>query len=395
MSVLCCRVPNFLISLACCQQPALAQRPLALVGPDDRICAASALARGQGVRAAMSGRQARTHCPELVLQAVEKTNFQQAQAAFLGTLAECGLPVEALDWGAAYIDLHSVATQVAPVQALIAELGRQVRTALGPALQPALGWDAGKFTARAAAIQTPAGKMRLVSKADEAPFLAPLPLTLLPLPATAIQALHWLGVSTLGQFAALPTVGIRQRFGHSGWLAQRWAQGRDDRPVRATAQTLPAALVIDLDPPAVGIPAVLAAAMAGLHPHLQALQARMEGYRQLRLAAHFLDGSERSIDMAWVEPCQQPDPVQQALATHLRRLNWPNALVRLRISVLETGELRPQQLTLFGGEPTRPPALAELARQLATRFGPVFLGVEFTDPMHPIPTRRFRLHSLG
>ena len=52
-------------------------------------------------------------------------------------------------------------------------MGRLVRGALGPTLQPAIGWDSGKFTARVAALQVPAGRMRLVDQADEVRFLRP------------------------------------------------------------------------------------------------------------------------------------------------------------------------------------------------------------------------------
>jgi DNA polymerase-4 len=186
MSVLCCRVPSFLINLAQRQQPELANRPLALLGPDECICAASPSARQSGVRAAMSTRQALTLCPGLVLQPASITNFHNEQRAFLHTLASCGLPVEALNWGAAYLDLHTVARTATQVQSLAAELGRQVRKEIGQLLQPAIGWDSGKFTARAAALRTAAGKMRLVGKADEVSFLAPLPASLLPLPPEAL-----------------------------------------------------------------------------------------------------------------------------------------------------------------------------------------------------------------
>lgn len=394
MSVLCCRIPNFLIRLACRGQPELADRPLALLGPDVRVCAASPAARKLGVRAAMPARQALTHCPDLVLQPVENTQYHQEQAAFLGTLTRAGLPVEALDWGAAYIDLHSVATQPKQVQSLAADFGRQVRDVMGRLLQPAIGWDSGKFTARAAALRAPAGKMRLVGKADEITFLAPLPITMLPLPPEALRELHWLGVHTLGQFAAMPPVGVEQRFGKPGRLAQRWAQGRDDRPVRATVPAAPEPLVIDLDPPADSLPSVLTTVMAVLHPHLLAMRERMEGYRHLRLEAHFLDGSDHTVNIACVEPVNRADRVQQALEAHLRTLHWPNAMTRLRIFVLETGELRARQLSLFSDGGAQRTALADLARQLVTRFGPVFLGVAFTDPDHPIPSRRFHLQPL-
>ncbi len=123
---------------------------------------------------------------------------------------------------------------------LAAELGRRLRGRLGVHLQPALGWDSGKFTAHAAAMQVAPGRIRLVDKAEEVRFLAPLPVTLLPLPPLHLQQLHWLGVRTVGQFAALPAAAVWQRFGAAGKLAHRWAQGKDDRPVRSRLSRRPA-----------------------------------------------------------------------------------------------------------------------------------------------------------
>jgi hypothetical protein len=192
----------------------------------------------------------------------------------------------------------------------------------------------------------------------------------------------------------MPSVGVQQRFGKAGWLAQRWAQGRDDRPVRPTVKAMPEPIVVALDPPAATLSFVLASAMAVLHPHLQALQDCMEGYRHLRLQAHFLDGSDRAIDIAFVEPVSQAGSLQPALEAHLRKLNWPQEMVRLSICVLEAGELRAQQLSLFPLGESRRTSLAGLAQQLVTRFGPIFLRVEFTDPNHAIAARRFRLTPL-
>ena len=59
MSVLCCRVPHLLITLACRRTPALADRPLALLGPDERVWAASPLAAQSGVQTQMRAEEAR------------------------------------------------------------------------------------------------------------------------------------------------------------------------------------------------------------------------------------------------------------------------------------------------------------------------------------------------
>ena len=395
MSVICCHTPNFLIQLAYRQQPHIADRPLALLGPDERICATSPLASKQGVRLAMRPRQAQTYCPEVALLPLDTATAHAEQAALLSKLAAWELPVEELGWGAAYVDLHAVTKDAVKVQPLAAELGRIVRHTLGEDLTPALGWDSGKFTARAAALRALPGRMRLIDKRAEVPFLSPLSITLLPLAPKVLQELGWLGIRTLGQFAALPGTSVAQRWGKVGRLAQRWAQGRDDRPVRTTVSAVPETLEIDLDPPSNRLPLILAAAQAALEPRLQALADQLAGCKRLRLLLHFVEGAVRTVDIALVEPTSQRATLIATLAHHLAALNWPGELSRLQISLVEIVELPAQQLTLFPALDARPTPLTELVKRFSARYGQVFLQGELDDPLHPVAERRFRWQVLS
>ena len=237
MSVLCSRIPDVALALATRRRPGLTDGPVALLGPTAEVCGLSAPARQAGVQMGMTSRQAHLRCPELTLLEADLDACRHAQDAFVAELAQWELPVEAHGMGMAYIDLHRVTTARQDVQGLAADLGRRLRRTLGDDLQPALGWDHSKFCARAAAFCTPAGRMKLVTKEHEVAFLAPLTITLLPLPRLDLQRLHWLGITTLGQFAAPPSAAVWQQFGKAGQLAHRWAQGNDNRPVQHRGHT--------------------------------------------------------------------------------------------------------------------------------------------------------------
>ena len=290
MSVLCCHVPDLLIELACRREPWWRGLPLALLGPDERVWAVSPAAAQCGVQVEMRPQQAQVACPELLLRPLDLAAAEMEQGALLAVLAQWELPVEPQSWGMAYVDLHSVAKTAATVQPLAADLGRRLRSDMGQELQPALGWDSGKFTARAAALQVVPGRMRLVDKRDETRFLGPLSITLLPLPRPHLQQLHWLGIRTLGQFAELPPAAVWQRFGAGGKLAQRWAQGRDDRPVCAAVSQAPPPTAVILDPPSGTLQPVVEAVMASLRPLLIDRAAALEGVRRLRIAVSFVAG---------------------------------------------------------------------------------------------------------
>jgi protein ImuB len=267
-----------------------------------------------------------------------------------------------------------------------------VRRELGEALQPALGWNSSKFTARAAAARCRPGQMRLVGPRDEARFLDPLPVALLPLPAAALQQLDWLGIGTLGLFGRLPAAAIRQRFGPAGLLAQRWAQGRDDRPVRATVSEAPELIEADLDGPTASRDLGLEQAMRALNAPLKAMAARLEGCRRLRLELKFADGSERRADRALAESTCQPAVLRAAIGQELRRAAWPAELSALRVALLDVAELKPGQLALFpeaeqAGDAPSP--LDALANKLKRRYGPVFARAQVSDASHLAPERRF------
>ncbi len=394
MSVLSCRVPDFLIGLAQRQKPQWRGQPLALLGADERISAISPEARQSGVALQMSARQAQMRCPEVILAPLDHTACQAEQSAFVGTLAECGLPVQVQTWGAAYVDLREVASTARDAQPICAEMGKQIRRLLGEPFAPALGWDTGKFTARAASSCARPGHMRLVERSDEERFLNPLSIMLLPLPEPAVLQLKWLGITTLGQFARLPTTAVWQRFGKAGKLAQRWALGRDDRPVIPTAQAAPTSIAVDFDPPMALHSQVLEATFAALRPELSRLADRLQGLRHLQLDLRFVEGSTRVIDCAFVEPMSEEKHLRAMVSHQLQILEWAAELETLRVTLLEIGELVPHQLTLFEIDEARS-SLKELARKLSNRNGELFFQARLTDERHALPERRAVFDALS
>jgi DNA polymerase IV len=241
----------------------------------------------------------------------------------------------------------------------------------------------------------PPGRMRLVDKGEEVRFLSPLPVTLLPLPRPHLQQLHWLGVRTLGQFARLPPAAVWQRFGATGKLAQRWAQGRDDRPVRAAVTQAPAPVTVAFDPPAARLQPVVEALMASIGPVLAAQAAGLEGVRRLHVALAFVTGGERACELTFVEPASQPGRVQAALVQQICGVRWLAEVEAARWTLLETGELAAPQLSLFAETPTRLAALSEIAEKLGSRYGALFFQGRIEDGGHPLPERRSRFLRLN
>ena len=406
MSILHLQTPDFLFALAAQQQPQWVEKPVALLGADERVWAMSGPARASGVQVGLTPHQARMRCADVGLHALDTHASDDAQAAFVGVLTQTGLTVEPQGYGAAYIDLKPVTTSPSDAQPVCAELGKQVRELLGMALQPSLGCDSGKFTARAAAAVSRPGRMKLVDQPDEVRFLTPLSITLLPLPMPALQQLHWLGIRTLGQFGQLPQTSVVQRFGKAGKLAHQWARGLDARPVRPSANATPEPISVDLDVPTTSHDLVVSATAHAIAPALHALTAQMEGFRRLRLVLHFVDHSTRSATQTFVEPIHTPEQTRSAIAQTLKSCAWLDELTALDVTLLDTTELCPQQLTLFdefelGGdlalekESASASPFARVFEQLGLRYSNSFFQAQLSDPTHPIPERRFAILSIS
>ncbi len=100
-------------------------------------------------------------------------------------------------------------------------------------------------------LQRPAENVRIVNSDDTAAFLAPLAIDQ-AVPESLAQTLTSLGVHTLGDFSALPTASVLQRFGRAAAAAQRRAQGLGEAHA---AEVIPQAaereltICVDFEPP--------------------------------------------------------------------------------------------------------------------------------------------------
>lgn len=394
MSVLCVHIPSFLLQVAYQATPHLRAKPTALLDAQGRLCALNAPARQAGVTLPMRPQQALLACPALTLAEADMNLSLATQVELMATLGQLDLPTEEHGWGRAYLDLRQAAHSSSHVQTTATDLGKSLRHTLGDGLTPALGWDSSKFTSRAAATYTLPGKMKLVAKTDEPRFLSPLPTHLLPLAASSVQELAWLGIHTLGHFGRLPVQAVVQRYGPAGRTAHQWARGKDDRPVRPTTRAPQTDLTCTFDPPVTQLEPVQSAFRHAFQPQLDTLNQQLNGVRRLMLELTFGDHSTRPLTLLFVEPVGEMRRIIQHLHAQLSALNWPEALISLEVKLLEIGEVILEQHTLFDGPIPTTISLPDLAQRLAPRYGPVFHQAQLTDATHPLAERRFDLQPL-
>src|SRR5208283_2345597 len=98
-------------------------------------------------------------------------------------------------------------------------------------VQLAIGIAPNRFVARVAALTG-----RTCAPGEEATFVAPMPLDVLPLDPQICERLKLLGIRTLGELAALPHGPFVRRFGPQSARWHALARGIDDLPLQPRAR---------------------------------------------------------------------------------------------------------------------------------------------------------------
>lgn len=194
------------------------------------IAAASYEARRYGVRSAMPSARARQLLPkEAVWVRGNFDRYAEVSRAVFEVFAAASSEVQAASIDEAYLDATPGEHGRHPVE--VARSIMQAVEALG--ITCSVGVAASKTVAKIASDRDKPHGLTVVMPGEEAAFLAPLAVGLMPGigPATASR-LGALGIRTLGDLAALDVETARHVLGNHGPAAVRRAAGFDERPVR-------------------------------------------------------------------------------------------------------------------------------------------------------------------
>ena len=184
-------VPRFACAVEMLRQPQLARRPL-IVGDAEvpkRVLDCSRDAGKQHVQPGMTIRSALIECPDAVIVPPDPVLYRGLWEAVLDAFADIAPEVEDQDLGCAYLNVDGLLPHYRDESALCERIVEAVRGASG--LAASVGIAAGKLPAYAAASRA-AGKIYAIDRGEEALFLAPIPVDLLPFDEPAIERLHLL-----------------------------------------------------------------------------------------------------------------------------------------------------------------------------------------------------------
>jgi protein ImuB len=224
-------IPQFMIEVCLRENPSLTGRPIAIADGVSRreIVATNRAARG--VQVGMTPKQARAACPGLVVIARDEKAERVATSALLDALESCSPGVEAWRPGVYFFDAMGL-----PGGETVA-VGTAMALASTLALHASAAIADDKFSAYCAALT--GGGCSIVPAGGSAAFLAPLPVSLLPLAPGDAERFDMLGVRLLGQIAALPVAPLAARFGERARGYARLARGEQREALQPRrAQTI-------------------------------------------------------------------------------------------------------------------------------------------------------------
>ncbi|HET9925087.1 MAG TPA: DNA polymerase IV [Methylomirabilota bacterium] len=351
-------------------RPELRGQPV-IVGADPRgrgvVSAASYEARRFGVHSAMPiGRAARL-CPDAAFLPVDMDKYAGVSREVMAILADFTPLLEPLSIDEAFLDVTGTERLHGDGAAVARTIKSRITTALR--LTASVGVAANKFVAKVASdLRKPDGLV-VVAPGAEADFLAPLPVSRLwGVGRVTGAGLEAMGVSTIGQLAAVPTAYLAARFGESGRALHDLSLGRDDRAVEpfAPPKSMGAEETFGRDHRDVER---LAATLREQAERV-ARELREEGY-----AGRCVTLKLRFADFSTLTRRHTGDPTQDGLLIYRRAralleripLRQPVRLIGLSVSGL--GAAAAGQLSLLEPDTLRRERLARAMDRVTTRFG--------------------------
>jgi nucleotidyltransferase/DNA polymerase involved in DNA repair len=405
--ITCVLVPHFAAQLARRAQSIPDQVPL-LLRSGEKVMASCECAAARGVSFGMSVRQATWLCPDARLLPVNPAQLRQTSGQVVQQLSQFTHLVEASgviykDKArlAPFLDSRQSAAFYVDLERLVADqsiqLGRMmgvtVRQTLG--IEAACGLGAGKFPAYAAAVGAHSGHLRVVAPGEEAAFLAPLSITLLPMKQETRRRLLLLGLETIGALAALSLSAAMTQAGREGVLLHQLARGLDPRRVIPAAPQVVERVTRTFEVPLVDrgvVEAILRSMATELSVRLQSSGSMG---RTLSLSFTLDDQSRLSQKTTLRTPAASSRYLADHLLRLLARLGVSSGVCSAEVLLTDLVPFAGQQLELFPDPPRPRERLQQrLAGVLARPDAPPCYWITVQDPTARQIEQRYTLERI-
>jgi nucleotidyltransferase/DNA polymerase involved in DNA repair len=403
----CLVVPRFPLACELGDRPQLWGRPVVVAHADAPVVwsASPAATQTYGVVEGQRLSEAMGRCPPLVVLDARPARYEARDAAILDALERVVPGVEPACLGTAYVELASLARCYRTPATLHAALLRCAPSEL----RPRLGVGPTKFVAGLAASQAGthgrsgnvvpdvAPNVMVVERAEVADFVTPVPVSALPVEAEMIRRLRLVGITTVGQLAALSRHALVAQFGAQGQRLVALLDGAAE-PVRPRPREERVRERLAFPEPLTSREAVLAAAAQVLRRVLRHPRRRDRVARQLVVRAETEQGKRWESRVTLRHARCDHDGLWVTLAPALERASLPGPVSELSV---ELRGLRPSRgwqgelLATSRASAERRERIEEGMRQLRTRYGRSLVGrMVPVEPWSRIPERRWALVEL-
>jgi nucleotidyltransferase/DNA polymerase involved in DNA repair len=351
--IACILIPGFELQAALRDRPRLGLRPVALAplpGKEPILGPVNATAEAAGISSGMRLGEALAMCPSLVLVERDPNGVEEQWELIVRRLEDSGFAVEPVEPGCLYFDTRGVERLYGGVSPAL----RRALSAVGASWTTSAGAADRRFAALAAAAIARPGQAVVVDDDRTKEFLAPLPLTLLPLEPRRREELDRLGVKKIGQLAGLPGSAVAERLGPDGRRAWSLARNEDSAGIEDNARVIARAPVVELTeqldfPEVIANELTLRRALTAL---LDRILARPErgGHeiRKVALSARLVGGGSWRRTVTLREPSAERGTLRAALGPKLAEL--PAPVLTLGIELLALVESQGRQLALIRPE---------------------------------------------
>jgi DNA polymerase IV len=228
----------FFVSVEQVYNPDLKGKPVVVGGRPDRrgvVAAASYEARAFGLHSAMPLSTAYRLCPQAIFIEGDFSRYREASKKFMAILADFSPYIEPGGLEEAYLDV----TGFESIHGSIPKMAEKIRQRIAGELSlcGSVGIANGKVVAKVASeLSKPNGLLEVPAETERY-FLAPLPVRRLPGIGEKTEiVLENMGISTIGQLAALPVSEMKERFGVYGVVLHHHAIGIDNSKVEASGE---------------------------------------------------------------------------------------------------------------------------------------------------------------
>lgn len=367
-------------------QPGLGGQALILLHGEQhrKVLATDARAREAGIRPGDSQKQAELLCPNATVLPARDEVYRRLFAEVTADLAHHIDRVEPryLPGQASWLARSHHPQELEILRGRITcQLGGTVT----------IGTASGKFVAQAAGMS--GAEHCQVAPGEEAAFLAPLPVSLLPLNADMQRRLPMMGIHRIGDFAALSRAAVFEQWERHGCWCYDLAQGIDARPLQAHHPPPVLRGSLAFDEPIADRQSLLAACLRIASPLLDQLGQREAG--RLVLLLEDENQHKHELHLQPSAPLRQLSQLEKQLPLLLEELLAKAGIIELSLQLSELTALQPQQLSLF--DITREQrSLRGAITAWQRRFHETVYQLRLTDaPRHFPPAMQYQSEALG